>query len=330
MDSYLRPTYGEFTYTHYQSGRPAEEGMRYQIRPQKGADVFLTIDEPVQQILEEELLSACQKHEPDHAYAIMMEPSTGAILALAQYPQFNPNDRSTFAPENTRNHCIAMSYEPGSIMKPVSLSSLLESRQATLETQIDCEKGLWYYCGIPLHDSHNCGILTLAGVIEQSSNIGTAKFSVNLGGEAMYRHLRRFGLGERTGVGFYPPGKDPVVFRREDRGRFSEYRHWDKISITRFPIGQGLRVTPMQILQMWSALANNGVIMQPFIVDHVRYADGRVEYSQPMVKSQAIPAEVAAQMTQALKLVTRGEHGTGKRAAVKGYEVAGKTGTAQL
>ncbi|MBR4519566.1 MAG: hypothetical protein IKO65_11260 [Victivallales bacterium] len=330
MNNYLRPTYGEFTYTHYNGGRPAEEGMQYRIRPQKGADVFLTIEEPIQQILEEELVKACEKHVPDHAYAIMMEPSTGAILAVAQYPQFNPNDRGTFAPENTRNHFISMSYEPGSIMKPISLSSVLESRQATLETQIDCEKGLWYYCGIPLRDSHNCGILTLSGVIEQSSNIGTAKFSVNLGGEAMYRHLRRFGLGERTGVGFYPPGKEPVVFRREDRGRFAEYRHWDKISITRFPIGQGLRVTPLQILQMWSALANHGVIMQPYIVDHVRYADGRTEYSQPQVKSQAIPAEVASQMTKALTQVTQGQHGTGKRAAIKGYKVAGKTGTAQL
>ena len=330
MDSYLRPTYGEFTFKHYQGGCPAEEGMKYRTRPQKGADVFLTIEEPLQQIVEEELLKACEKHAPDHAYAIMLEPSSGAIMALAQYPQFNPNDRSTFAPENTRNHFIAMSYEPGSIMKPVSLSSVLESRQATLDTLIDCEKGLWYYCGIPLHDSHSCGILTLSGVIEQSSNIGTAKFAVNLGGEAMYRHLRRFGLGERTGVGFYPVGKEPVVFRREDRGRFKEYYHWDKISITRFPIGQGLRVTPMQIVQMWSALANHGVIMQPYIVDHVRYADGRVEYSQPIIKNQAISAEVAAQMTQALKQVTLGEHGTGKRAAVKGYEVAGKTGTAQL
>lgn len=329
MDSFLCPTYGKYTYKHYRGGRPVEEGVDYQVRPESGADVYLTIDEPIQQILEEELVALCEKHDPDHAYAIMMEPSTGAILAVAQYPQFNPNDRSTFAPESTRNHFIAMSYEPGSIMKPVSLSSVLESRQATLDTKIDCEKGLWYYCGIPLHDSHACGILTLAGVIQQSSNIGTAKFAVNLGGEAMYRHLRQFGLGERTGVGYYPDGQPPTVFRREDRGRFAEYRHWDKLSITRFPIGQGLRVTPMQILQMWSPLANHGVMMQPFIVDRVRYPDGRMECTVPRVKGRPLPPEVAEQMTEALKLVTK-KDGTGKRAAIPDYEVAGKTGTAQL
>ena len=329
MDDFLRPTYGKFTYMHYRGGRPAEDGVNYQVRPENGADVYLTIEEPVQQILEEELAAACEKHDPDHAYAIMMEPSTGAILAVAQYPQFNPNDRGTFAPENTRNHFIAMSYEPGSIMKPVSLCAVLGSRQATLDTPIDCEKGVWKYCGIPLHDSHACGMLTFAEVIQQSSNIGTAKFAVNLGGEAMYRHLRQFGLGERTGLGFYPEGEAPTVFRREDRGRFAEYRHWDKLSITRFPIGQGLRVTPMQILQMWSALANRGVMMQPYIVDRVRHADGRLVCSVPTVKGRPISPEVAEQMTEALKLVTEKE-GTGRRAAVPGFAVAGKTGTAQL
>lgn len=329
MDGFLRPTYGKFTYKHYRGGRPAEEGVNYQVRPENGADIYLTIEEPIQQILEEELAAACEKHDPDHAYAIMMEPSTGAILAVAQYPQFNPNDRSTFVPENTRNHFIAMSYEPGSIMKPVSLSAVLGSRQATLDTPIDCEKGVWFYCGIPLHDSHACGMLTFAGVIQQSSNIGTAKFAVNLGGEAMYRHLQQFGLGERTGLGFYPEGGAPTVFRREDCGRFAEYRHWDKLSITRFPIGQGLRVTPMQILQMWSALANRGVMMQPYIVDRVRYPDGHLVYSVPTVKGRPISPEVADQMTAALKLVTQKE-GTGRRAAIPGFEVAGKTGTAQL
>ncbi|MBR6471696.1 MAG: penicillin-binding protein 2, partial [Victivallales bacterium] len=329
MDGFLCPTYGKYTYKHYRGGRPVEDGVSYQVQPQKGADVYLTIDETIQQILEEELAALCLKHDPDHAYVIMMEPSTGAIMAVAQYPQFNPNDRSTYAPESTRNHFIALSYEPGSIMKPVSLSAVLASRQANLDTKIDCEKGVWYYCGIPLHDSHSCGVLTLAGVIQQSSNIGTAKFAVNLGGEAMYRHLLQFGLGERSGIGFYPEGQAPTFFRREDRGRFAEYRHWDKLSITRFPIGQGLRVTPMQILQMWSALANHGVMMQPYIVDHVQYADGRVEYTTPQVKGRPISPEVAEQMTEALKLVTQKE-GTGRRAAVPGYEVAGKTGTAQL
>ncbi|MBP5299889.1 MAG: penicillin-binding protein 2 [Victivallales bacterium] len=330
MDAYLRPSYGKFTYKHYRGGRPAEEGFEYLIRPQKGADVYLTIDEPIQQIVEEELAALCEKHVPDHAYAIMLDPSTGAVMAVAQYPQFNPNDRRTYAPERTRNHFLAVSYEPGSIMKPVSLSSVLGSRQATLDTPVDCEKGVWYFGGKALHDSHAVGMTTFAGVIEQSSNIGTAKLAVNLGSEAMYRHLRNFGLGERTGLGFYPEGKTPVVFKGEDRGRFREYRHWDKLSITRFPIGQGVQVTPMQIIMMWSALANRGVIMQPYIVDCVRYADGTVEYSQPHVKYQAIAPEVAGQMTEALKMVTTGEHGTGRRAALKDFTVAGKTGTAQM
>ncbi len=214
-------------------------------------------------------------------------------------------------------------------MKAVSLTGVLQNRVASLNTMVDCESGRWYYGGRPLRDSHSYNDLTLAEVIQKSSNIGTAKFSLMLGEEEMFKHLSNFGLGKRTGVGFYPPNREPVVFRNEARGSFRAFRNWDTLTITRIPMGQGVSLTPMQIMQTWSALANGGTIMQPYIIDHVKYPDGRIEYSEPQVKYNAVSESAVKQMTEALKMVTK-KGGTGTRAAVPGYEVAGKTGTAQF
>ena len=330
MERFLRPTPGRFTFKHDRRGRPVEEGVSCEVAPVNGADVYLTIQEPVQQIVEEELRALCESSRPDRAYAIMVDPTTGAVMALAQYPQFNPNDRKTLTNSDLiQNHCLIQSYDPGSIMKAISLSGLLDRRVARLQSMVFCENGHWQYGGKLLRDSHGYGELTFAEVIQKSSNIGTAKFALRLGEEGMFKHLDGFGFGRRTGLGFYPEGQDPVVFPSEAKGQFRALRNWDKLTITRMPMGQGISMTPIQIVQGWMALANHGVIMQPYIIDHVRYADGRVEYSQPRVKSTPLTPVGTQQMLQALKLVTK-KGGTGTRAAVKGYEVAGKTGTAQL
>lgn len=330
MDAYLRPVMGKRTYLHDSHGRPVEEGEIVVEEAIDGADVYLTIQEPIQRILEEELGVLWKEMCPDRAYAVMVDPSTGAIMGLAQYPQFDPNDRTTMEdPDLCQNHILLQCYDPGSVMKAISLTGVLAAGVATLDTVKDCEKGYWVYNKKGLRDSHRFEELTLSEVIQKSSNIGTAKFALDLGEERMYQHLSNFLFGKPTGLGFYPDGKDPVVFRQEAGGIFRELHQWDSLTLTRVPMGQGMTIPLLQIVQAWSALANNGIIMQPYLVDRVRYADGRMEYSVPRVKSQAVSAQAVAQMRKALVTVTE-KGGTGTNAAVKGFHIAGKTGTAQM
>ena len=331
MDSYLQPTSGRFSYLRDRYGVMVEDEVTYEVEPRDGADVYLTISEPLQQIVEEELGALFEKYKPDHAYAILLNPATGAIMALAQFPQFDPNDRSTLRDggSNAQNYCLIHSYEPGSIMKPISLSGVLENRAARLDTVVDCEHGYWKYGGAPLRDSHQYDDLTLSEVVKKSSNIGTAKLALEIGDEKMHDHLAAFGFGRRTGLGFYPEGGKPVFFTNEANGIFLPLRQWRKISITRMSIGQSINVTPLQIVQAWSALANDGTMMQPYIIDRVEYPDGQVVYNRPFAKGQPITPETARKIRQALKTVTE-EGGTGVRAAIKNYAVAGKTGTAQI
>ena len=145
----------------------------------------------------------------------------------------------------------------------------------------------------------------------------------------MFQNFCAFAFGRRTVLGFFPEEGKPSFFTNESNGIFRPLRMWRPISITRMSIGQGINVTPLQIVQAWSALANNGTMMQPYIVDHVKYPDGRTVYSRPHAKGQPITADTAHRIRQALKTVTE-DGGTGLRAAIKGYEVAGKTGTAQI
>ncbi len=330
MDSYLKPTPGKSAFQRDFQGNPLGEGTQLLQQPVDGSDVYLTIQEPIQRILEEELSALWEKHRPDRAYAIMVDPSTGAIMGLAQFPQFNPNDRSTMEdPDVCQNHILLQCYDPGSIMKPVSLTAVLDAGVADLNTVKDCEKGRWTYNRKALRDSHAYEDLTLAQVIQKSSNIGTAKFSLDLGEEKMYSYLRAFGFGKPTGLGFYPEEGAPVVFRQESRGLFRALHQWDSLTITRVPMGQGITVPLLQVLQAWSALANHGEIMQPYLVDRVQHADGTIEYCRPHPKGEPVSASAVEKMTRALTMVTQ-KGGTGTRAAVKHFQVAGKTGTGQM
>jgi cell division protein FtsI/penicillin-binding protein 2 len=162
-----------------------------------------------------------------------------------------------------------------------------------------------------------------------SSNIGTAKAAMDLGAYKLFCGLTGFGFGKKTRLGFYPAGQKPIVFSKEASGIFRPLERWDKLSITRFPIGQGISVTPFQMIQAYSAIANNGIMMQPYIIDRVLSHDGTMTSSIPRVKGRPISANAARQMTEALKTVPTKE-GTARRAAIEGYTVAGKTGTSEI
>lgn len=285
-----------------------------------GKNLYLTIDEPIQDIVEQELAALAEKFAPRRAYAIMAEPSTGAILAMAQYPSYNPNERGRMDPEQWRNHLASDVYDPGSTMKAIAITGALDYGIVTLESQIDCESGWWMYARRPLRDSgHSYGVLPVARVIQKSSNIGTAKIALMMGEPRLYQVLRRFGFGARTGVGITP--ESPGILRSQ--------RNWDRLSITRFPIGQGVSVTPLQMVQAYAAIANSGRMMQLHLVERIEDPrTGKIEVVQPEVKHRAAGARAIASMVAALSMVTR-PGGTAKRAAILGYEVAGKTGTSQ-
>jgi cell division protein FtsI (penicillin-binding protein 3) len=325
----MKPVSGKIEIRRDRLGRPVEDGIVVISPPTNGADVFLTICEPLQQIVEEEMLPLIEQFSPDHAYALMMNPATGAVLAAAQFPQFNPNDRSTMRTEVLPNHALYKCYEPGSIMKGISVSCALENRIVRLNSMYYCEQGHWRYGGRTLRDTHNYAEMTVAQIIQKSSNIGVAKIALDMGEEMLYKGLASFAFGKPTGLGFYPEDHPPRFFPNESPGLFKNLKSWDTLTVTRMPIGQGISATPWQILQAWSALANGGVMMQPYIVDRIAYPDGKVVYSVPRVKGVPLSRETAALITEALKMVIE-KGGTGTRAAVEGYSVAGKTGTAQM
>ncbi len=325
----MTPVSGKIEIRRDRLGRPVEDGVVVISPPGNGADVYLTISDPLQQIVEEEMLPLIEQFSPDHAYALMMAPSTGAILAAAQFPQFNPNDRNSMRTELLLNHALYKCYEPGSIMKGISVACALENRVVNLDSIYYCERGHWRYGSKTLRDTHGYDELTVAQIIQKSSNIGTAKIALDMGEAMLYKGLASFGFGKPTGLGFYPANEPHRSFANESPGLFRNLKGWDTLTVTRMPIGQGISATPWQTLQAWSALANGGVIMQPYIVDRLVYPDGKVVRSVPKVKAMPLSRESATLITEALQLVTQ-IGGTGTRAAVEGYAVAGKTGTAQI
>jgi cell division protein FtsI/penicillin-binding protein 2 len=249
-------------------------------------------------------------------------------MALTQYPTFDPNKRDEIEDPACFGFLpLTETFEPGSIMKGISLSCGISEGVFDLNTQFFCENGYWP--AAKLHDTHRNENLSITEIIMHSSNIGTAKAAIELGPYKLFRGLAGFGFGKKTGLGFYPAGQKPITFHKEASGIFRPLERWDKLSITRFPIGQGISVTPFQMIQAYSAIANNGIMMQPYIIDRMLTHDGTMTSSIPRVKGRPISANAARQMKEALKTVPTKE-GTARRAAIEGYTVAGKTGTSEI
>lgn len=332
METYLRPTSGRAVFEHDRRGRRLESGVYRERQAADGWEVFLTVQEPIQQVVEDELALMVRTFAPKAAYALMMDPSSGAIMAWAQVPSYDPNDRASMRnPDSWQNFILTHGFEPGSIMKGVSVAGALDYGVVSLNTSYYCEHGCWFYGGRPLRDAgHHYDTMTVAQIIQKSSNIGTAKIALAMGDKRLFQVLSRFGFGKGIGLGFREFGDGaPVLFPAEATGIFRDLSQWDTLSVTRFPIGQGVLVTPLQMIQAYGSLANEGVMQQPYIIDHIRNPQtGEERYSVPITKGRTVKPETATRITQALKLVTR-EGGTAPKAAVAGYETAGKTGTAQ-
>lgn len=285
-----------------------------------GNNVYLTIDEPIQAILEEELDAAYAKWNPETIYAVIADPRTGDVLAMAQRPTFDPNDRKTFTPMATRTRIAEDTYEPGSVVKPFSIGKALDWGIVSPDTIVDCEKGRWVYYGKPLTDTHDYGKPTVAGVIQKSSNIGTAKVALLMGEENVYHALKLFGFGTRTNL--------PLP--NESVGYLPRPSRWDKLSITRFPIGYGIRLSPLQLLRAYCALANDGKMPQLRLLDRLENSEtGAVKYfpTAPQLQLFENP-EAHRQLVEMMISVTQ-KGGTATRAAIPGFLVAGKTGTSK-
>ena len=314
----ITPTGAEYKVEHSRDGVPLM--VRNDQKVRDGINIFLTIQEPIQSILEEELDHLMEKWHPRAAYAIMVDPHNGNIMAIAQRPTFNPNDRSTMTSNSYRSRVTADVFEPGSTMKPIAISGAIDNGVVTPQTRFYCEKGRWLYCKHWLHDSHPLEFLSVAQIIQKSSNIGTAKIAVKMGKQLLYNTLYNFGFGQKTGIPLKP----------ETRGRLRKPKKWDGLSITQFPMGQGVACSPVQLARAYCALANGGRLVGLRLVDRVEMPDTGVT-----IKYTAAPAKriyrnrgTHRKMIEMMKMVTR-QGGTARKAAVPGYEVAGKTGTSQ-
>ena len=288
--------------------------------PRDGSNVKLTVDLALQDIVETEMDAAVAQFKPKMATCILMRPSTGEILAMVNRPHYNLNQRDGVPDEARKNRAIMDMVEPGSTFKLVTTAAALDCKLVKPETGIYCEHGKFTYAGTTLHDSHHgYGELSVHDVLVKSSNIGVAKMGIMLGSNQLYDYIKKFGFGERTEIAL--PG--------EIRGIIHPTHLWSKISITHVPMGHEVGATPLQVISAMCTVANRGVMMQPQIISSIVDSTGQVEAEYPPVEvRRVIPAEVAEMVVSALKEVVS-RKGTAAAAHVPGFEVAGKTGTAQ-
>lgn len=288
------------------------------IAPRDGYDLVLTIDEVVQYIAERELDKAYKTYHAKGATIIVMDPHTGAVLALANRPTFDLNGYTKANKDQMRNRAVCDLFEPGSVFKIVTAAAALEEKKVTEQDKFFCENGEYKIAGHILHDHTPHGTITFKEVIEVSSNIGTVKIAQMLGADTLYRYIRLFGFGSKLGVDM--PGEISGIVR--------EPRLWSKLSIGAVPIGQEVAATDIQLVAAMSVIANGGQLMKPYILSEIKDKQGEViKKFSPVLIRKAISLDTAARLRKILTGVV--EEGTGKMAKIEGFTAAGKTGTAQ-
>ena len=295
----------------------AEERM-----PKHGEDVLLTIDANIQRFAEEELEIAYKKWSPISATAVVMDPMTGEVLALCNFPTYDPNHFTKYPSGSRRNLAVTDCYEPGSLMKPIVVSGIFEQGLIKPDDVLFCNNGVCELEGRVLHDTHGGhGNLTVSEIVAYSSNIGMAKLGLLMGNEKMYRYLEQFNFGERTGIEL--PG--------ESGGIFHPLKQWSKkYSLISISIGHEIAVTPLQFTTAFCAIPNGGLLLKPTIIKSPIHNDNKINeelHSLQPVK-RVINSNIARNIMNSIlmKVVTEG---TGKNANLLEYDVAGKTGTSQ-
>ncbi len=315
-DRYLSSKEESKLVTRDAKGNHLSTGTNREIR---GNNVTLTIDEGLQYILEKNLDAAMIKWKASAATAIMMDPYTGEILALANRPTFNPTDLSNVDMNEVRNRAITDVFEPGSTFKVVVGIAALEEKTVKSGTRIDCSAGFVEVGGKRIKDDHRHGVLSFHEVIQKSSNVGTIKTALMLGKDKVYEYIKKFGFGDKTGIDLQ--GEISGLLRHSDK--------WSGMSIGSIAIGQEIGVTPLQIVRAYAVVANGGYLVTPHVVKEIRDPDGALIMKAETKAERIISEATVATFREILKTVTE-EGGTAVKAAVEGNSVAGKTGTAQI
>ncbi|MEX0791380.1 MAG: penicillin-binding protein 2 [Actinomycetota bacterium] len=286
----------------------------------EGSDLVLTIDKQIQYEAEAALDRAVKKWKAHAGTVIVMSPETGNILAMANNPSFDPNDFSSSNAASRKNGAVVDVMEPGSVSKMVTAAAALES-SVTTPTEVMRVDDELRIGAKTFKDSHPHPVqnMTFSQIIQSSSNVGTIKVAERLGKQSLHEYLGKFGYGRKTGLGF--PGESAGILPDPDE--------WWQTSLGTIAIGQGVAVTPLQMARAYATLANDGIEMEPNLILATVDAEGRKHYAKGQQGRRVIQSSTARTLTEMLVGVTAGEDGTGSAAAISGYRVAGKTGTAQ-
>lgn len=287
--------------------------------PKTGKDIYLTIDSNLQYIVEEEIKQVYHKYKADSVSAIVADYETGEILALANIPEYNLNTPNKYSPSDRRNRAITDLFEPGSTFKIVTAAAAMEEKLFSPDDLVFCENGKWFVRKHTLRDSHPYATLTVREVIEKSSNIGTVKIAMKLGDEKLYNYCKDFGFGELTEVDL--PG--------EIRGTLRPIEKWSDYSITAIPIGQEIGINALQGIKAMAVIANGGHLIQPHILQKsTGKRNGTFLPWKGQKKRTILSQETCETLANILQDVT-GPEGTAPLANIPGYNISGKTGTAQ-
>jgi cell division protein FtsI (penicillin-binding protein 3) len=317
-DAHLRGPTSKFTVLKDALGRGFDAEKR-RVSKFRGNNLILTIDSTIQYIAEKALEETVTEFSAKSGMAIIMAPKTGAILAMAHFPFFNPNAFNGFDKKLWRNRIITDPFEPGSTMKIFSAAAAIESGNAFPNSIFFCENGAYKIGQEVVHDTRPYGWLSLQQIIKHSSNIGVVKVIEITGPESLYKTLRDFGFGSKTGIDC--PG--------ETSGSLSPFKQWAKIDAGTISFGQGISVSALQLASAASAIANEGLLMKPYIVQAITDQNGHLLKSfEPRIVRRVVSEKTARTLVRIMQtVITKG--GTGVKAAIEGYTVCGKTGTAQ-
>jgi len=317
-DTYLRGARGDFTILKDAFGNRFVSG-KGNIPDYSGKNIILTIDKTIQYITEKALEETVTSFSARSGMAVVIAPGTGAILAIAHYPFFNPNSFKYFRRELWRNRAITDPFEPGSTIKIFTASAAIESGGSSPNTIYSCENGAYRIGRKIIHDNHPHGWLSLQQIVKYSSNIGAVKISEKTGPEHLYNTLNNFGFGTKTGIDC--PG--------ETAGSLALYKQWTKLDTSVISFGHGISVSAVQLIAAVSTIANDGILMKPHLVRAITDKNGQyVHRFKPRKIRRVISTNTAREVAKIMKTVIA-RNGTGTLAALEGYSVCGKTGTSK-
>ena len=290
--------------------------------PVKGRNVGLTIDRELQYVAQQALHDAVIENHGDHGSLVALNPKTGEILALENYPSYDPNEHLLPGEKakGRENLALVAPFEPGSVFKVVTVSAAMETTHLTPDSPIDCGNGVLRMYSRVIHDSHPHGTLSVSDVLAMSSNIGAIRIGMQVGNENLYNYIRKFGFGTRTGVEL--PAEAPGLIR--------PLKKWQPTTIGSVPMGHEVSVTSLQLAQMGSVIANGGYLVHPHVVAWTQSPDGKREYVQRQPPVQILRPKTVDIMRTMMHRVMLPPHGTAMQLKVVGYALAGKTGTAQI